>query len=82
MQNLQTDCTSDAFTLLPKFVLDVIMLLFATTEKSYNGSSMICDKSETKAICKKHYNLSGNPAEHVLWRVKPLVIECVNGIKP
>ena len=72
MQNLQTNCTSGAFTLLPKYVLDVIMLLFAITEQSYNGFSIICDKSETKAICKKRYNLRGAPAEHVLWRVKPL----------
>lgn len=72
MQNLQTNCTSGAFTLLPKYVLDVIMLLFATTEKSYNGFSMICNKSETKAMCKKNYNLSGAPAKHVLWCVKPL----------
>lgn len=50
MQNLQTNCTSGAFTLLPKYVLDVIMLLFAIAEKSYNGFSIICDKSETKAI--------------------------------
>ena len=50
MQNLQTNCTSGAFTLLPKYVLDVIMLLFAITEKSYNGFSIICDKSETKAM--------------------------------
>lgn len=61
MQNLQTNCTSGAFTLLPKYVLDVIMLLFAITEQSYNGFSIICDKSETKAICKKHYNLSCAP---------------------
>ena len=64
MQNLQTNCTSGAFTLLPKYVLDVIMLLFAITEKSYNGFSMICNISETKAICKKHYKLSGTPAKH------------------
>ena len=75
MQNLQTNCTSGAFTLLPKYVLDVIMLLFAITEKSYNGFSIICDKSETKTIYVKSattYNLRGAPAEHVLWRVKPL----------
>ena len=64
MQNLQTNCASDAFTLLPKYVRDVIMLLFAITEKSYNGFSIICDKSETKAICKKRYNLSCTPAKH------------------
>lgn len=64
MQNLQTNCTSGAFTLLPKYVLDVIMLLFAITKKSYNGFSMICNISETKAICKKRDNLSGTPAKH------------------
>ena len=64
MQNLQTNCASDAFTLLPKYVLDVIMLLFAITEKSYNGFSMTCNMSETKAICKKHYNLSCTATKH------------------
>ena len=72
MQNLQTNCTSGAFTLLPKYVLDVIMLLFAITEKSYNGFSVICNKSESKAICKKQHNLSCAPTEHMLLRVKPL----------